>query len=76
MIDRQCRAFGLESPFKPSHFNIKTLFKSVYPGSKGGYGMKTAFKRIMARNIEGTHHRGGDDAKNIASVIFSFVMLV
>lgn len=66
MINRQCKAFQVDSPFNPSHFNIKALFKSVYPDSEGGYGMATAFKSIMGRNIEGTHHRGGDDAKNIA----------
>jgi inhibitor of KinA sporulation pathway (predicted exonuclease) len=66
MINRQCKAFELASPFNPSHFNVKALFKSVYPNSTGGYRMDLAFKTIMGRDIEGTHHRGGDDAKNIA----------
>ena len=66
MIKRQCKAFELEPPFSSTHFNIKTIFKSVYPGLPGFYGMDAAYKTIMDQPLEGIHHRGGDDAKNIA----------
>jgi inhibitor of KinA sporulation pathway (predicted exonuclease) len=69
MIDRQCRAFGLTSPFSTTHYNIKDLFKSLYPGMAKGYGMKNAYVATIGRDIEGTHHRGGDDARNIAQVL-------
>lgn len=66
MIDRQCKAFGLTSPFSTTHYNIKGVFKSLYPRMSKGYGMNNAYVATIGRSIEGTHHRGGDDARNIA----------
>ncbi|PVG02989.1 ribonuclease H-like protein [Serendipita vermifera] len=69
MIDRQRRPFGLESPFSSTHYNIKNLYKELYPNRPGGYGMNTAFTAALDKPIEGTHHRGGDDARNIAEIL-------
>ncbi|KAG8855470.1 hypothetical protein FRB91_002117 [Serendipita sp. 411] len=69
MIQRQCKAFKLDSPFSTTHYNVKTLFKELYPGL-GIYGMDNVWKQVMTgRHLEGTHHRGGDDAKNISSLL-------
>jgi inhibitor of KinA sporulation pathway (predicted exonuclease) len=69
MVRRQCRVFGLQYPFGETHTNVKTLFKEVYSGYRGNYGMATAYKAVFGKGIEGTHHRGGDDAKNIAVML-------
>lgn len=61
-----CERTRMESPFSTTHYNIKDLCKELYPKLNGGYGMKNAIQRVVKRPIEGTHHRGGDDAKNIA----------
>jgi inhibitor of KinA sporulation pathway (predicted exonuclease) len=66
MISRQRKPFGLESPFSSTHYNIKNLFKEMYPDHRGGFGMNVAFRAALGKPIEGTHHRGGDDARNIA----------
>ena len=50
-----------------------TLFKQRYNDYKGRYGMKAAYKRVMGKEIEGTHHRGEDDAKNIATMLGMFL---
>ncbi|KAG8831586.1 hypothetical protein FRC17_002902 [Serendipita sp. 399] len=69
MIQQQCRIFNLKSPFSTTHYNVKNLFKEVYP-DLGGYGMAGVWKKVMrGRRLEGTHHRGGDDAKNISSLL-------
>jgi len=69
MVRRQCKVFGLEYPFGETHTNVKTLFKELYRGHRGNYGMATAYKAVFHKPIEGTHHRGGDDAKNIAVML-------
>ena len=69
MVRRQCGVFGLEYPFGETHTNVKTLFKELYSGHRGDYGMASAYKAVFGKQIEGTHHRGGDDARNIAVML-------
>lgn len=69
MVRRQCGVFGLQYPFGETHTNVKTMFKELYKGHRGNYGMATAYQAVMGRPIEGTHHRGGDDAKNIGVML-------
>lgn len=66
-IQRQCSALGLGYPFGPSHINVKTLFALK---RKLGHetGMSGALDMLNIP-LEGTHHRGVDDAKNIAKVL-------
>jgi inhibitor of KinA sporulation pathway (predicted exonuclease) len=66
MIDKTCRHMKIDSPFNSTHYNVKDLCKELYPRLSGGYGMKNALQRVAKVPLEGTHHRGGDDAKNIA----------
>lgn len=67
MTEKQCRVFGLPSPFSTTHYNIKNIYKHLYPMEQS-FGMVSAYRRVVGGQIEGTHHRGGDDAKNIAYV--------
>jgi len=71
MVRKQCGVFGLEYPFGETHTNVKTLFKELYKdkGHRGNTGMARAYKAVMSKGIEGTHHRGGDDAKNIGVLL-------
>lgn len=66
MINSQCEIFSLKSPFSATHYNVKTIFKKTYRNHAEGFGMAKCYEKAMGRPIEGTHHRGGDDAKNIA----------
>lgn len=66
-FQRQCTALGVGYPFGPSHINVKTLFALK---NKLGHetGMDGALK-FLEIPLEGTHHRGIDDAKNIAKIL-------
>jgi inhibitor of KinA sporulation pathway (predicted exonuclease) len=66
-FQRQCTALGVGYPFGPSHINVKTLFALK---NKLGHetGMDGALK-FLDIPLEGTHHRGIDDAKNIANIL-------
>jgi inhibitor of KinA sporulation pathway (predicted exonuclease) len=66
-FQKQCTAMNIGYPFGPSHINVKTLFalkkKLVHE-----QGMAGALA-ILDIPLEGTHHRGVDDAKNIAKIL-------
>lgn len=66
-FQKQCQALGKAYPFGPSHINVKTLFALK---NKLGHelGMDGALK-YLGIPLEGTHHRGVDDAKNIAKIL-------
>lgn len=66
-FQRQCGDLGIGYPFGPSHINVKTLFALK---KKLGHeqGMAGALE-ILEIPLEGTHHRGVDDAKNIAKIL-------
>ncbi len=65
-FERQCYARQIAYPFAPRHINIKTLFALWY-GLPKEVGMSTAL-RIAGLPLEGTRHRGDDDAWNIAAL--------
>lgn len=67
MFERQCQAFGLEYPFGRRHLNVKTWF-ALSLGLSREVGMAEAMERLKLP-LEGTHHRGGDDARNIARIV-------
>ena len=66
-FQRQCTALKRGYPFGPSHINVKTLFALK---QKLGHelGMAGVLKMLNIP-LEGTHHRGVDDAKNIAKIL-------
>ena len=61
------RAFGISYPFGPTHLNVKNLAAVAYGWSRE-VGMSEALKRA-GLPLEGMHHRGGDDAWNIAGLL-------
>lgn len=66
-FERQCAALGRGYPFGPSHINVKTLFalKHKLPFEQGMDGVL----KTLNLPLEGTHHRGIDDARNIAKIL-------
>lgn len=67
MFERQCADLGVKYPFGPRHVNVKTLFALVHALPRE-VGMAEAV-RIAGRKLDGTHHRGHDDAYNIAGLL-------
>ncbi len=67
-FERQCRksCYKTAYPFGPTHLNVKNLF-AVTMGLTREVGMVTALKELGIK-LEGTHHRGVDDARNIAKI--------
>jgi len=66
-FERVCKDQSVGYPFGPSHLNVKSLFATAV-GSGHEMGLDGAFKHLGLK-MEGTHHRGDDDAWNIASVL-------
>src|SRR5688500_253984 len=66
-FEENCRALGARYPFSPTHVNAKALF-ALMRGMKRAPGMAEAL-RILELPLEGTHHRGADDAWNIAAIV-------
>jgi len=67
-FEKQCRDEGVRYPFGPSHLNAKTLF-AVARGLPSEVGLPQAMA-LLGLKLEGTHHRGHDDAWNIAAVLW------
>ncbi|WP_299709254.1 3'-5' exonuclease [uncultured Tenacibaculum sp.] len=67
MIKNQCKIRGVEYPLSQEHVNVKEFFTEV-KGLRRKVGMKGAL-HILDIPLEGTHHRGVDDAKNIAKIL-------
>ncbi len=61
---RNCCTYDIKYPFGPTHLNIKTLFSAAL-GLPREVGVPAACRQV-GLTMEGTHHRGGDDAWNIA----------
>ena len=67
-FEKQCRDQGVRYPFGPSHLNAKTLF-AISRGLQSEVGLPQAMA-LLGLKLEGTHHRGHDDAWNIAAVLW------
>lgn len=65
-FERQCREASIEYPLGQRHLNLKNLFALAY-GLNREIGMDKALDKINL-SMQGTHHRGVDDAFNIASI--------
>ncbi|MCL2554453.1 MAG: exonuclease domain-containing protein [Actinomycetia bacterium] len=72
---RQCRAENVAYPFgfpaERTHTNAKAVFTTAY-GLRKRPGMKQALE-IAGLPLEGRHHRGVDDAWNIAALVLDLV---
>lgn len=64
---RDCEATGVRYPFGETHVNAKAVFTAAY-GLRRQPGMATALE-IAGLPLEGRHHRGEDDAWNIAALV-------
>jgi inhibitor of KinA sporulation pathway (predicted exonuclease) len=64
---RQSESMGVSYPFGTAHLNVKTLFALVH-NLPHEVGMDKALN-IATLPLEGTHHRGHDDAWNIAALM-------
>ena len=67
MMQRQCKIRNIDYPLSHDHINVKQLFYEIKDLRKK-VGMKGALN-ILNIPLEGTHHRGVDDAKNIAKIM-------
>ena len=64
---RQCAAAGVPYPFGDRHTNAKAVFTTAH-GLRKRPGMAQALP-LADLPLEGRHHRGEDDAWNIAALV-------
>lgn len=69
MMQKQAELFGIDYPMSEEHINVKQLFAEKCNAGKA-VGMARALQ-LLNIPLEGTHHRGVDDAKNIAKIFFA-----
>jgi len=70
-LQNDCRRHGLEPPaLLDSYLNLKLSFSERQNGRR--YGVKRAL-RLLGIPFEGTHHRGIDDARNIAKILIELL---
>ena len=67
MFETGCNQQGISYPFGKRHINAKVLFTLKHKLNKEP-GMARALK-MLDIPLEGTHHRGDDDAWNIAKLL-------
>ena len=60
-LERQCTAMQFKSPLGPTHRNVKTLHALSRQ-------MDEALRELPLPLV-GTHHRGEDDSRNIATIL-------
>jgi inhibitor of KinA sporulation pathway (predicted exonuclease) len=70
-FERQCRSFGVAFPFGLRHLNVKTWL-GLCLGLSHEVGMARALD-LLDMPLTGTHHRGGDDARNIAGILLALL---
>ncbi len=69
IFHQQCKAQGVRYPFSKKHCNLKRVFADVY-GER--MGMAPALEKAELK-LEGTHHRGHDDAWNIGRLLLNML---
>jgi inhibitor of KinA sporulation pathway (predicted exonuclease) len=69
MFEKDCKAHNLKYPFSKKHINVKTLF-ALKQKLKKEIGMARGLAHLKIP-LEGTHHRGIDDAYNTAKLLAS-----
>lgn len=71
-FEKQCRSRQINYPFGIRHINVKTLISIIY-GLPHEVGMANALE-LMDLPLEGIHHRGDDDAWNIAGILSELIL--
>lgn len=66
-LQQDCDFHRIPNPISAPHLNVKRLF-SERQGLKKKYGLAEAIARA-GQSFSGTHHRGIDDARNIARLL-------
>jgi len=66
-LKHECRINGIPYPFGDEHLNLKQRFTDRQQLRKR-YGMAAALN-LAGLKLDGTHHRGIDDARNIARLL-------
>jgi inhibitor of KinA sporulation pathway (predicted exonuclease) len=66
-FEKECRSKNIPYPFGNTHWNVKNLF-ALRRKLAREVGMAEALEMLKIP-LEGTHHRGGDDAYNIAAIL-------
>ncbi|MBZ0301881.1 MAG: exonuclease domain-containing protein [Anaerolineae bacterium] len=69
---RQCAACGVDYPFSGAHINVKSLY-GIMQALPYEIGMTRAME-LCGLEIEGRHHRGVDDAWNIAALLSRLIL--
>lgn len=73
MFERNCRDYTVRYPFGQRHMNLKNTF-AILNGLPSEVELKAALAHYELP-LEGTHHRGIDDAKNIAKIFINMTGL-
>jgi len=73
MFERNCADYGVKYPFGPRHMNLKNTF-AIFEGLGREPGMDAALGHLRL-NLVGTHHRGIDDARNIAEIFCKIIKM-
>ncbi|OWY68337.1 DNA polymerase III [cyanobacterium TDX16] len=71
-FEKQCQSKKIHYPFGSRHINVKTLFAVIH-ALPNEIGMAEALEKLNFP-LEGTHHRGGDDAWNIALILSELLL--
>lgn len=71
-FERQCGREGVMYPFGVTHINVKNL-AALYYALPREVGMDAMLEH-MGFELEGVHHRGIDDARNIAKILSKVVL--
>ncbi len=71
LFQRQCERRSVAYPFGRTHINVKNLL-AVSLNLPYEVGLDEAVK-LFRLPFDGTHHRGGDDAWNIAAVLSGII---
>ena len=71
-FERQCQSQKVNYPFGVSHINVKNLFAVIH-ALPHEVGMDEALE-LLGKPLEGTHHRGVDDAWNIAGILSELLL--
>ncbi len=71
-FERQCQSRYVSYPFGSRHINVKSLLAIIHALAQE-VGMAKVLK-LLNLPLEGTHHRGGDDAWNIAGILSELLL--
>ncbi len=71
MLIQDCTLHDLDGEWAEQHINLKAQYKEIN-GLKKAIGLKRAVQK-NGFEFEGTHHRGIDDAYNLAKIFVEYI---